>query len=186
MPTGRTHCKKCGAEFTSENSYIRPDNGTRRCRACKRERHRIRYATDPEYREQHLRSNREQADSDYNYYYIQEWNLANRKKHLAIARKAARKRRALKKSSLGIWEEDKFIERQLFLYQDGKCYYCENPIKLYDYSTYHLEHCTPLVRGGLHCATNVVLACVPCNLKKGTKIVEEFMGDSNGASRSPI
>ena len=29
----KTHCKN-GHEFNEENTYIRPDNGTRQCRAC--------------------------------------------------------------------------------------------------------------------------------------------------------
>jgi hypothetical protein len=29
----KTHCKN-GHEFTPENTYIRPDNGGRQCRAC--------------------------------------------------------------------------------------------------------------------------------------------------------
>lgn len=33
MNIGKTHCKH-GHEFTPENTYIRPDNGTRRCKAC--------------------------------------------------------------------------------------------------------------------------------------------------------
>ena len=34
----KTHCIH-GHEFTDENTYLRPDNGKRQCRACTRERH---------------------------------------------------------------------------------------------------------------------------------------------------
>lgn len=35
----RTHCLR-GHEFTTENTYLRPDNGIRQCRACARLRRR--------------------------------------------------------------------------------------------------------------------------------------------------
>ncbi len=90
-------------------------------------------------------------------------------------RERNRRRRARKRSAIGIWDNDAFIERQLFLYQEGKCFYCGiKKLNLLVRKTFHLEHCIPLFRGGLHCATNVVLACPTCNLRKGTKTVEEF------------
>lgn len=100
----------------------------------------------------------------------------NPKKYAEIDRAHRRKREALKKSQIGLWDEDWFIERQLWLYQDGKCAYCQTNISYptQPERTFHLEHCTPLSRQGKHCATNVVLSCVPCNLKKGTKTAEEF------------
>lgn len=49
------------------------------------------------------------------------------------------------------------------------CAYCGAP------ST-HLEHCTPLIRGGWHQADNLVSACASCNLRKGQKTVLEFLG----------
>lgn len=38
----------------------------------------------------------------------------------------------------------------------------------------HIEHKTPLSRGGPHTFENVAIACVACNLTKGNKTVEEF------------
>ncbi len=38
-----------------------------------------------------------------------------------------------------------------------------------------MDHMVPLSRGGLHCWTNVCLACPPCNLSKHDKTAEEFM-----------
>ncbi len=40
----------------------------------------------------------------------------------------------------------------------------------------HVEHCTPIVRGGRNDADNVVSACQDCNLRKGRLTVLEFLG----------
>ena len=55
--------------------------------------------------------------------------------------------------------------------QNGICFYCKGPYLL----TGHVDHKTPLVRGGANSASNVVIACAKCNLSKGTKTAEEFM-----------
>jgi 5-methylcytosine-specific restriction endonuclease McrA len=39
----------------------------------------------------------------------------------------------------------------------------------------HLDHATPLSRGGDHSIDNLVPACGECNLKKGTKTMDEFL-----------
>jgi 5-methylcytosine-specific restriction endonuclease McrA len=49
------------------------------------------------------------------------------------------------------------------------CAYCGSPPE-------HLEHCTPLCRGGWNVADNCVAACARCNLGKGWKTVLEWMG----------
>jgi 5-methylcytosine-specific restriction endonuclease McrA len=52
----------------------------------------------------------------------------------------------------------------------GRCYYCgvlePNP---------HLEHRTPLVRGGKHEGRNLVPACPTCNMRKGTRTEAEYL-----------
>jgi 5-methylcytosine-specific restriction endonuclease McrA len=49
------------------------------------------------------------------------------------------------------------------------CAYCGAPSE-------HVEHCTPLSRGGENSAWNVVGACADCNLNKGRMTVLEFLG----------
>ena len=39
----------------------------------------------------------------------------------------------------------------------------------------HVEHMTPLSRGGAHDWFNIALACPTCNLRKNAKTLEEFM-----------
>ena len=47
------------------------------------------------------------------------------------------------------------------------CHYCDDPAE-------HLDHIHPISRGGLHTASNVVPACAPCNLSKGSKTLDEW------------
>lgn len=53
-------------------------------------------------------------------------------------------------------------------------------------SDLHLDHVIPLSRGGSHTPDNVEWACATCNLRKGSKTLEEFLSASrdcdNGAS----
>jgi hypothetical protein len=56
--------------------------------------------------------------------------------------------------------------------QKGRCWWCN--IKLRE--KYHLDHCVPLSRGGLHDRRNIVISCPKCNLTKGNKLPYEFCG----------
>ena len=51
------------------------------------------------------------------------------------------------------------------------CYLCLHPIK---FCKDHLEHKTPLSRGGTNEYNNLAVACQKCNLKKYNKTEEEF------------
>ena len=65
----------------------------------------------------------------------------------------------------------KHYERGLYEAQHGLCYYCGASLKD---AGQHLEHMTPLSRGGAHALENLVLSCQDCNLRKGTKTAKEF------------
>ena len=51
----------------------------------------------------------------------------------------------------------------------GGCAYCGAPAE-------HVDHATPLARGGSGGPENLVLACATCNCSKGTQTVLEFTG----------
>lgn len=55
--------------------------------------------------------------------------------------------------------------------QGCKCVYC--PQKIQD--NFHIDHKTPLSRGGRHTLSNAQLLCPPCNIKKRDKTHEEFL-----------
>jgi hypothetical protein len=91
------------------------------------------------------------------------------------------RRKALKLECERIWaavEAQKTPEilparrRKVFSKSNGQCHYCE--VKLDLHGDWHIEHQTPLSRGGPDRMENMVAACVPCNIKKGTKTEEEF------------
>lgn len=48
------------------------------------------------------------------------------------------------------------------------CNYCKAPFDLFRRPT--LDHVVPLSKGGPHCLSNLVAACLPCNLEKGAKL----------------
>ncbi len=94
-------------------------------------------------------------------------------------RQRERKRRALKQSQIGMWPNipASEIEHSLWMAQEGLCFYCTESIKS-PFSLggdFHMDHYIPLVRGGKHCVTNVVLTCPPCNNKKYTMTGDEFI-----------
>lgn len=61
------------------------------------------------------------------------------------------------------------IER-LWEVQAGHCAYCKDAL-----TGYHVDHCTPLSRGGRNDAANLALACPPCNTRKAKLTADEFM-----------
>jgi len=62
-------------------------------------------------------------------------------------------------------------EDNIKMYGTLTCYLCSKPIP---FGKDHLEHKTPLSRGGTNEYNNLGVACQKCNCKKHTKTVEEF------------
>lgn len=63
------------------------------------------------------------------------------------------------------------VEFMRNLYAKRICYYC-GWLTFREHRT--ADHKTPLSRGGLHSASNLVMACYSCNYSKGTKTEAEF------------
>lgn len=53
------------------------------------------------------------------------------------------------------------------------CAYCGEPLG----ATWHVDHMTPLHRGGTNDAANLMPACPPCNGWKATYTVEEYRAE---------
>jgi 5-methylcytosine-specific restriction endonuclease McrA len=56
----------------------------------------------------------------------------------------------------------------ILLEHNYRCHYCGAK------TTLTMDHVIPLSKGGKHIKENIVPACLPCNLKKGTKLPDEF------------
>ena len=54
--------------------------------------------------------------------------------------------------------------------QGGCCYYCDMPV----FALYHVDHKTPLSRGGADKLENLCVACPTCNNRKKDKTEQEF------------
>lgn len=60
--------------------------------------------------------------------------------------------------------------RKLMIEQNYKCVYCEKFL-----NRYHIDHKTPIVRGGTNYIENIQLTCILCNKSKFTKTHEEYL-----------
>lgn len=60
--------------------------------------------------------------------------------------------------------------RKMLDLQGSRCYYCQEPLA----AGMHLEHRTPIIRGGQHTLENLCWSCPTCNLRKGRKTEAEF------------
>lgn len=99
---------------------------------------------------------------------IKRWKLRNPERWKEIKRINEFNRNNIKRAVDDGTVTDDFL---VALYDAEICYYC-NEIVMPSKRT--LEHKTPLSRGGLHSASNAVMACLPCNQSKGAKTEDEY------------
>lgn len=87
-----------------------------------------------------------------------------------------RKQLAELKTRPEFWD---YLHKQWKRSQRKKCFYCgtkiNNPRRAWkkeiEYN-FHIEHRIPVYRGGTNAPNNLVLACKPCNIEKGTELME--------------
>lgn len=60
---------------------------------------------------------------------------------------------------------------KIFAKTNGACFYCK---KTYAPETMHIDHMTPIARGGSDRMSNLIAACRSCNFKKRAMTAEEF------------
>lgn len=56
--------------------------------------------------------------------------------------------------------------------QKGRCWWCNKEVG----DKYHIDHLTPLSRGGSNSPNNIVIACETCNLSRNNKMPHEWNG----------
>ena len=190
MPRQKTtHCKY-GHKFTPDNTYIRPSNGKRSCRICLRRNAKHWRSSHPIEVKQYLhlwyQENKEEVDVRKRQWVINNLEKERERKrklakeHPEWSRKAARKRRALKKSQLGLFSDfEEQIIPKIRAFQKECCCYCGILISVnlpaQDPQREVLEHPQPLSRGGVHGIENWALSCFSCNARKGDKTASEFL-----------
>jgi len=64
----------------------------------------------------------------------------------------------------------KFSRHNIYLRDGNRCQYCG---KRFSTSELSLDHVVPLSRGGVSSWENVVCACLPCNVRKGSRLPDE-------------
>ncbi len=64
----------------------------------------------------------------------------------------------------------KFSRHNIYVRDGNRCQYCG---KRFSTSELSLDHIVPLSRGGGSSWENVVCACLPCNVRKGSRLPEE-------------
>jgi len=58
--------------------------------------------------------------------------------------------------------------KNIFLRDDGRCQYCSVRVNM---KTGTIDHIVPRSKGGMHAWENVVIACIACNQKKGSRLI---------------
>lgn len=154
-PTTKT-CAKCGQSFPCSTDYFyhRAGNADRLDQNC------IKCARDVAIQISKRPSVKQAATVAKRIY---------RAKHPHKARVLTERRRAWKLSAEGTHTEQDIVD--LYDLQDGRCVYCAMPVG----DNYHVDHMTPLSRGGSNWPDNLAITCPPCNLSKNDKTADEFI-----------
>jgi len=140
---------------------------------------------NPEYHKEYYQENTEAIKESNKKYrlenleaikeYNKEWAKENPDKVAACGA-----RRRARKLAAGVFEVTSSDLERLYARQQGECAYCSSPLT----AEKHLDHVTPLSRGGRHSIGNLVWACPSCNLRKSAKSAYEFKCQLRQGARS--
>lgn len=179
-------CKQHLPHDSFVRARSRPDGRYPYCRKCDAEKRAARKASDPEwaamaaakkreYDAQYVAKNKEAKRAYAHAYYwknresvkaaVRQWQDSNPEAVRAYKLTTKIKRRA---ASDGGMTGRQLVEwkRQ----QPKVCYWCGVKCARH----YHVDHYVPLVKGGKHEASNLVIACPTCNLNKHAKDPMDF------------
>ena len=91
-----------------------------------------------------------------------------RKANPELRRATSRNRKAMKRAAHG--RHTAADVQRILLRQKYRCSYCKVSLK----GGYHVDHITPLSKGGGNGPDNLQCLCPPCNMSKGAKTPEVF------------
>ena len=174
-------CTKCNKEKNLTEYCKNGRNGLRAdCRECAKARTKKWREENPEYNKKYSKKYREenpekakahvkkwhQENPDKLKANMKKWQQENpEKRRLIYAKRRAQKLNTQVEEITVKLLNEHWVKKGI---DPERCYYCdEAPYE-------HLEHCTPLSRGGTHTKENLVPSCAHCNLSKGSKTPDEW------------
>lgn len=151
-------CPRCGAERESTNLVY-----CDKCRVYSAKYEIKRWAENSDYFRTWVKSNPEKVRE-----YGRRWS----KSHPEKTRAKNHRRRARINGNEGSYTTAE--EMELFAWQDGRCHYCGAFLYSFYPQKYHIDHKTPISRGGSNFIENIALSCPRCNEMKSNKTEEEY------------
>jgi 5-methylcytosine-specific restriction endonuclease McrA len=178
-----TKCKKEKEYSEFKKDSTKPDGHYSSCRECCKKQWKDNYKNIAEkHRAKNAKYAKENPDIVKSYskkYYdnnkeslikkTAEWRKDNKEYSLAL-KKAWKANTRSKKYGI----TDKLTAKDvLSVYEKlkGRCNYCKRELGL----IYTIDHVMPLSREGENKIDNIVIACMDCNTRKGTKTIKEFL-----------
>ena len=169
-------CKKClnTTRYESNRSCVECARAYERKRYSKMSQEELarRYAYAAEYRKdpenRRIAAERTKKWVSENREYVREWHRRYRKENREKVYAWIRSRRAIKNNAPGHHTADDVLaigERQRW-----RCAWCG--IRCAE--DYHVDHVTPLAKGGTNWPDNLCIACPTCNMSKKDKMPHEF------------
>lgn len=101
------------------------------------------------------------------------WYTRNLDRARTLGAASSSRRRAAKKNAYVENINELSTKEELYIFQNGLCYFCGIALPEFPNSFIHLEHIIPLAKGGAHSKKNLVVACRTCNQSKNDKIIFE-------------
>lgn len=100
--------------------------------------------------------------------YKKKWVINNPEKRKEVNRNSELRRRASKNNIIA----DIFTINDIIINYGNNCFYCGGKFE-------HVDHYIPLSKGGPHSLKNVRPSCKQCNLRKNSKMPEDFLKEVN-------
>jgi 5-methylcytosine-specific restriction endonuclease McrA len=163
-------CTRCNIEkgSNSDNFELRSNGKYRnQCRGCVSER-RAQYYLKNKDDIKSKTSSYAQSHKNETATYKKKWITNNPEKRKEVNRISELKRRAAKKNVT----VNKFTISDIVSTYGDRCFYCGGKFE-------HVDHYVPLSKGGPHSLENVRPSCKNCNLRKHSKMPEDFKRQVN-------
>lgn len=131
--------------------------------------HKDNYEHEQVYRTNYLEENREHESNRHKDYCAVYYKTERGRVQMRVS---SGNRRARKRNAAGTHTTEELYQQ--LQRQKNKCYYCHKKLGK-ERKSWVAEHVIPLSRDGSNSIDNIVIACVPCNLRKGSKLPHEWI-----------